>query len=108
MFLIVSDCRIEDEDGIVVLNNKQVKVQLVAPVLLVDQRVTGHGTGAEEKNRQLRIHIFVKTRGEEACGIAFWCCYDPTSVERELDFTVSEDGRPGLDLADRSFSATSR
>ena len=97
MFLIVSDCRIEDVDGIIVPNNKQVKVQLVAPVLSIDERVTAHGTRAEEKNVEVCIHIFVKTRGEEACGIAFWCCDDPTCVElvgQVLDFTASEDGRP--------------
>ena len=49
VFLIVSDCRIEDVDGIIVPNNKQVKVQLVAPVLSIDERVTAHGTRAEEK-----------------------------------------------------------
>ena len=110
MFLIVSDCRIEDVDGIIVPNNKQVKVQLVAPVLSIDERVTAHGTRAEEKNVEVCIHIFVKTRGEEACGIAFWCCDDPTCVELSRSSQAAAQAL-GLQLhavqasSDRDFDA---
>ncbi len=62
------------------------------------------------KNVEVCIHIFVKTRGEEACGIAFWCCDDPTCVELSRSSQAAAQAL-GLQLhavqasSDRDFDA---